>query len=87
MATWRDEETTKLTQLWSEECVQEQLEGCTRKRAIIKKISWTLQLLEFEGREDNVMTGLKSLKKTIKKQRITTVKPGEVEKNGSTTKF
>ncbi len=39
MATWSDEETYKLIEIWGEDNIQAMLEGCRRNKEIFVKIS------------------------------------------------
>ena len=39
IATWKDIETYKLIELWSDETIQEQLEGCKKNKDIYDKLS------------------------------------------------
>ena len=39
MALWTDEETLKLLELWGEDSIQAELEGCKRNKAVYEKIA------------------------------------------------
>lgn len=45
---WTDEETLKLIELWSEETIQVQLEGCKRNMHVYQKISRELGVAGYE---------------------------------------
>ena len=39
MTSWTNNETFKLIEIWGNETIQEQLEGCKRNRKVYEKIS------------------------------------------------
>ena len=43
MAQWSDKETAKLIEIWREQAIQEQLEGCKRNRDVYDKVSREMQ--------------------------------------------
>ena len=38
MAAWKDDETLKFIELWSEDNIQAEFEGCRRNREVYEKI-------------------------------------------------
>ena len=38
-STWNEEETSKLIDLWGDDVIQAQPEGCKRNRGVFEKIS------------------------------------------------
>ena len=59
-ATWSDEETFKLVELWGEEEIQALLEGCTRNKHVYDKIARGMGKLGMKGPECNVETKLRN---------------------------
>ena len=52
MAAWTEPEILKLIELWSEDDVQSQLEGCKRNRAVFESISLRISDAGFERTAD-----------------------------------
>ena len=48
MATWTDEETYKLIELWGEDKIQAELEGCKRNAHIFEKITREMAGASFD---------------------------------------
>ena len=48
MVAWSDSETLKLIELWSDDDLQSQLEGCKRNRAVFESISRRMNEAGFE---------------------------------------
>ena len=59
MAAWADQEVFKLVELWGEDSVQEQLEGCKRNSQVYDRIAREMQIAGFDR------TGQQSLSNTI----------------------
>ena len=59
MATWTEEETTKLIEIWSEDAIQAMLEGSRRNREIFIRIKkW--RTVDFVKVEINVVVKSRS---------------------------
>ena len=48
MAQWTDAETFELIELWGDETIQEELEGCKKNSQIYEKISVEMGKLGYE---------------------------------------
>ena len=46
--TWTDEETFKLIEIWSDDCIQGMLDGCRRNKDAFKKILREMEAANFE---------------------------------------
>lgn len=64
---WTDEETLKLIELWSEETIQVQLEGCKRNMHVYQKISRELGVAGYERTAIQCRDKLKKLRAEYKK--------------------
>ncbi|XP_011406402.1 PREDICTED: zinc finger protein with KRAB and SCAN domains 2-like [Amphimedon queenslandica] len=68
MATiWCDEESHKLLELWGEEGIQAQLEGCTRNKHIYEKVSKSMEESGYSKTAIQCREKIKKLKKDYKK--------------------
>ena len=67
MAAWTDCETLKLIELWSEDDVQAQLEGCKRNRAVFEKISQGMNDAGFQRTANQCREKIKNLRAEYKK--------------------
>ena len=67
MAAWSDPETLKLIELWSEDDVQSQLEGCKRNRAVFESISRRMNDSGFERTANQCCEKLKETESRIQK--------------------
>ena len=67
MAVWRDEETKKLIEVWGEEDIQAQLEGCTRNKAVYEKISREMAASQYERSAVQCREKIKKLRTEYKK--------------------
>ena len=84
MAQWSDKETAKLIEIWGEQAIQEQLEGCKRNRDVFDKISREMQKAGYSRTGQQCREKIKKLKVEYKK-----VKDGNKEtgNNRKTCKF
>ena len=67
MGAWRIEEMMKLIELWRDNNVQEQLEGCKRNRSVFKKTSAGMTAAGFVRMASKYHDRIKKLKKDYKK--------------------
>ena len=66
-ATWSDEETIKLVELWGEEEIQALLEGCTRNKHVYDKIARGMGEAGYERTGVQCRDKIKKLKADYKK--------------------
>ena len=65
---WGDDEVMALIEIWADEGIQQQLDSCTRKRPIFKKIARRLQGEgEYIGTFPQIREKIKQLKQAYKK--------------------
>jgi len=69
MALWMNEETFKLIELWSQEDIQAQLEGCKRNQQVYEKISVLMQKEGFSRTYKQCREKVKKLCQQHKKVR------------------
>ena len=62
MATWADPEVYKLIEIWSEDSIQAQLEGCRRNKEIYEKISRELKDAGYERTAEQCREKAKKIK-------------------------
>ena len=63
MATqWSDEETLKLIDIWSEDCIQAMLEGARRNKDVFIKISKEMEMAGFKKTADQCSSKIKKLR-------------------------
>ena len=74
-AQWSDEETRRLIQLWGEEDVQAQLEGCKRNKAVYERLARSM-LPEFARTGSQCREKIKKLRNEYKKIKDTNGKTG-----------
>ena len=60
--TWTDEEIIKLIQIWGEEEIQAQLEGCTRNMHVYEKIAQELRDMGYDRTAIQCQEKIKKLK-------------------------
>jgi len=77
MATWGKPETLKLIDLWADDKVQEELEGCHHNRDIYQHIAMKLQEAELSN---NVARKLRNCARNTEKLRTKTKKLDRVER-------
>ena len=65
---WTREEVFKLISIWSEETIQEQLEGCRRNSLVYKKISDNLCAAGFSRTLEQCREKIKKLKRVQENQ-------------------
>ena len=66
-SVWTDEECHKLLDLWGEEGIQAQLEGCTRNKHIYEKIAKSMEESGYSKTAVQCRDKIKKLKKDYKK--------------------
>ena len=79
-AQWSDEETRRLIQLWGEEDVQAQLEGCKRNKAVYERLARSM-LPEFVRTGSQCREKIKKLRNEYKKIKDTNGKTGRGRKS------
>ena len=67
MATWVDPEVYKLIEIWSEDSIQAQLEGCRRNKEVYEKISRELKDAGYERTAEQCREKVKKLKGEYRK--------------------
>ncbi|XP_065895990.1 myb/SANT-like DNA-binding domain-containing protein 7 [Dysidea avara] len=67
MASWSDKEVLKLIEIWGEQTIQEQLEGCKRNREVFDKISREMAVAGFTRTGPQCREKVKKLKGEYKK--------------------
>ncbi len=67
MATWSDSETFKLIEIWGEDTIQAQLEGCRRNKEIYEKIARDLSDAGYQRTADQCREKVKKLKSEYRK--------------------
>ncbi len=67
MATWSDSETFKLIEIWGEDTIQAQLEGCRRNKEIYEKIARDLSDAGYQRTVDQCREKVKKLKSEYRK--------------------
>ena len=80
-ATWTDEETIKLVELWGDEEVQALLEGCTRNKHVYDKIARGMMEEGYERSGVQCRDKLKKLKAEYKKIKDGNKETGTKRKN------
>ena len=63
---WSDEEVYKLIEVWSDDTIQDQLEGSHRNQQVYKKISETLAQKGYTRTWDQCRQKVKNLRKNYK---------------------
>ena len=76
MAVWGDEETLKLIQLWGEDSIQAQLEGCKRNAQVFAKIASELREAGYERTVLQCREKIKKLRADYRKIRDSHNKTG-----------
>ena len=84
MATWTESETLKLIELWNEDNVQSQLEGCKRNKAVFESISRRMNDASFERTANQCREKIKKLRAEYKKVKDNNNQTGN---NRKTCKF
>ena len=74
-ANWTREETFKLISLWSEDVIQEQLEGCRRNRSVYSRLAENLHKAGFSRTLEQCRDKIKKLKGEYKKSVIKEKRP------------
>ena len=76
MAVWGDEETLKLIQLWGEDSIQAELEGCKRNAQVFSKIASELREVGYERTVLQCCEKIKKLRADYRKIRDSHNKTG-----------
>ncbi len=79
-SNWSDEETLKLIEIWSEDGIQAQLEGCKRNKVIYDKIARQMTVAGFERTAEQCRDKVKKLKGEYRKIKDKHGKTGEGRK-------
>ena len=80
MAQWTDEETLKLIEIWSEDKIQEELDGCKKNKHIYDKIAARMTKAGFERTFDQCRIKVKKLRAEYRKVKDGNNKTGEDRK-------
>ena len=64
---WSDEETLKLIEVWGDETIQAQLEGCKRNKDVYQKISREMAAAQYERTAEQCREKAKKLKAEYRK--------------------
>ena len=64
---WDDEEVLSLLHTWGDERIQQDLDGCTRKRPAFEKMAKRLAEKGFERSHVQILEKIKQLKQRYKK--------------------
>ena len=75
-----DEETLKLIEIWSEDTVQAQLEGCRKNREVFQKIVDRLKEAGYDRTVEQCRAKMKKLKQEYRRIKDKGNKTGEVAK-------
>ena len=59
---WKDEEVYKLIELWGEDVIQSQLEGCKHNKEVYEKISKSMKAAGYNKSRDQCRDKAKKLK-------------------------
>ena len=65
--TWKDEEVFALIEIWGDDVVQAQLEGCKRNKLVYERISKTMAEMGYERTADQCREKSKKLKMEYRK--------------------
>jgi len=87
MASWTNEETFKLIELWSQEDIQAQLEGCKRNQQVYEKISTLMQKEGFTRTYKQCREKAKKLRQQHKKVRDKICQTGQQGRQHLISKF
>ena len=66
-SVWKDEEVYKLIELWGDDVIQSQLEGCKHNREVYEKISKSMKEAGFNKTSDQCRDKAKKLKADYRK--------------------
>ena len=84
MAAWTDNETFKLIEIWGDETIQEQLEGCKRNKDVYEKISKFMFEAGYDRTGTQCREKIKKLKVDYRKVKDKNKQTGNNQKD---TKF
>ena len=77
MALWADQEVLKLVELWGEDSVQEQLEGCKQNSQVYDRIAREMQLAGFDRTGQQCRDKMKKLRSEYRKIKDSNSRTGE----------
>ena len=77
MAAWADQEVLKLVELWGEDSVQEQLEGCKRNSQVYDRIAREMQIAGFDRTGQQCRDKMKKLRSEYRKIKDSNSRTGE----------
>ena len=77
MAVWADQEVLKLVELWGEDSVQEQLEGCKRNSQVYHRIAREMQIAGFDRTGQQYRDKMKKLRSEYRKIKDSNSRMGE----------
>ena len=80
MANWTDEETLKLIEIWGDDNIQAQLEGCRKNRGVFEKIVHRLKQANYDRTIEQCRVKMKKLKQEYKRIKDKGNKTGEAAK-------
>ena len=80
MAQWSDAETAKLVEIWSEDKIQEELEGCKKNKHIYEKIANRMKIEGFDRSTEQCRLKVKRLRGEYTKIRDSNRSTGESRK-------
>ena len=69
MAQWTDEETLKSIEIWSEDKIQEDLDGCKKNKHIYDKKAARMTKAGFDGTFDQCRVKVKKLRGEYRRRR------------------
>ena len=81
MAAWKDDETLKFIELWSEDNIQAELEGCRRNREVYEKIVSRTKEAGYDRSIDQCRIKIKKLKQDYRKIKDKHGETGEERKS------
>ena len=84
MATWTEEETVQLIDLWGEESVQEHLERCSNNRNVYEKIATEMRAAGYERTAVQCRDKIKKLRAEYKRAKDRNGLTGRGTKSGDT---
>ena len=84
MAAWTDSEIYKLIDIWGDQTIQEQLEGCRRNREVFEKISKLMHEAGYDRTGTQCREKIKKLKVDYRKVKD---KNNQTGNNRKDTKF
>ena len=80
MASWTDEETFKLVEIWGDDRIQAQLEGCKRNKEVYERIAREMAVAGYEKTAEQCREKAKKLKAEYRKLKDKHNKTGQGRK-------